>query len=91
VREVIVGEKVVIESRDYGSGVEGSFTLRDRPGEYGRQVTVHAWDRGIGAYAVYVELLETNGDEHIYNVIVDRDQFVEGLLAAFPELQRKGQ
>ena len=86
-----MGEKVVIESRDYDSGVEGSFTLREGSGKYGRQVAVHAWDRGRGDCAVYVELLELDGDKGLQNIIVDRDQFVEGLLAAFPELQRKGQ
>ena len=87
-----MGEKVVIESRDYGSGVEGEFTLRDGYGESGgRQVIVHAWDRRRGERAVYVELRELDGDENLSNIIVDRDQFVEGLLAAFPELQRKGQ
>jgi len=86
-----VGEKVVIESRDYGSDVEGSFTLRDDSREYGSQVTVHAWDRRSGDCAVYVELRELFGNEILSNVIVDRGQFVEGLLAAFPELQRKEQ
>jgi len=86
-----VGEKVVIESRDYGSGVEGSFTLREGSREYGKQVTVHAWDRRSGDCAVYVELLELSGNEIPSNIIVDRGQFVEGLLAAFPELQRKEQ
>ena len=86
-----MGEKVVIEGRDCGSGVEGSFTLRDDSREYGSQVTVHAWDRRSGDCAVYVELLELSGNEILSNIIVDRDQFVEGLLAAFPELQRKEQ
>ena len=86
-----MGEKVVIESHDYGSGVEVSFTLRDGSGEYGTQVTVQAWDRRGGDHAVYVELLELSGNENLSNIIVDRGQFVEGLLAAFPELQRKGQ
>jgi hypothetical protein len=86
-----VGEKVVIESRDCGFGVEGSFTLRYDSREDGTQVTVHAWDRRSGDYAVYVELLELSGNENLSNIIVDRGQFVEGLLAAFPELQRKEQ
>ena len=86
-----MGEKVVIESHNYGFGVEGSFTLREGSREGGRQVTVHAWDSRIGGCAVYVELLELSGNENLSNIIVDRGQFVEGLLAAFPELQRKGQ
>ena len=86
-----MGEKVVIESRNYDFGVEGSFTLREGSSEHGKQVTVHAWDRRSGDCAVYVELLELSGDEGLHNIIVNRGQFVEGLLAAFPELQRKGQ
>jgi hypothetical protein len=86
-----VGKKVVIESRNVGFGAEGEFALRYGDGECSTQVMVHALDRRSGERAVYVELREFDSGEILSNIIVDRDQFVEGLLATFPELQRKGQ
>lgn len=73
---------------------ETRFTLTDSDesglGD-GRQVHIHPWDRDEGfGRGVYVHVTNFPPDGISgYNIIVDRDKFVEGLLAVFPELTKK--
>lgn len=67
-------------------------------GEKGRRVVIHPWSpaRGLrndSSVAVTVGDLDKRGkpegDTDYYDIaIVPRDEFVEGLLAVFPELRR---
>lgn len=72
--------------------------------EYGqyRAVRVHPWSRrylnGDPDRSVYVsvgnydpdgtEQRDSNGGQSMWNIIVDREEFVLGILGAFPELKR---
>lgn len=65
-------------------------------GKFWGRVSIHPWDRtdegGGRKVAVTSGLISKtgkSGDEGYECVIVDRDKFVEGLLAVFPELVRK--
>lgn len=80
---------------------ESGFEVRD-PGEEGhRAVRVHPWIRYAGTNdedrSVFVSVGNYNPDgsedriadeEPVWNIIVDRDEFVNGLLEVFPELTR---
>jgi len=87
-----VGEKVVIENVHFTGWDEVQFVLQDEKGDLARRVFVHPWDReSPGARGkVYLGISRLDGTL-LTNIIVNRKQFVKGLLAAFPELQRKEQ
>lgn len=82
---------------------ESEFHIRDYDGlENGYQaVTVHPWHRYKGTdyehHAVFVSVGNYNSDgqedytgdgEPAWNIIVDREEFITGLLETFPELKR---
>lgn len=79
--------ELVVDSFTLEYGKEAFFTLSD---EYpADSVTIHPWTRNLGDRndnKVYVEI-----SDKINSVaaIFERDKFVEGLLAVFPELTKK--
>lgn len=62
---------------------------------YPVELRIHPWARPRGKNRinrqVFVSLTDTNPDpsaaEEFMNTIVDRDEFIDGILYAFPELQ----
>lgn len=68
-----------------GIGLRGREAQFTQPGLDEDFVVVHPWDRN-GDRSVYVEVRDSENEFH--NVIVDREEFVRGLLAVFPELAR---
>lgn len=85
-------------------GVESAVTIADYPFDDGQQqiVQFHPWDRGPNNRAVYVQVgyvtkkgyaapvkkKQEGPKEWTQAHIVDRDDFVEAILAVFPELTR---
>ena len=80
------------EVRDYHSGTQEPYTA----------VKVHPWHRRKGqaheSYQVFVSVgnylpdgteERINDEEPVWNIIVDRNEFVAGLLHAFPELRMR--
>lgn len=80
------------EVRDYHSGTQEPYTA----------VKVHTWHRRKGqaheSYQVFVSVgnylpdgteERINDEEPVWNIIVDRNEFVAGLLHAFPELRMR--
>lgn len=86
-------EETYFEAREVADPKNGSY----------RAVIVHPWHRYKGSvdesFEVFVSVGHYNEDgteqyvegqcEPVWNIIVDREEFVEGLLASFPELTRK--
>ena len=85
-----------------GSDAEREFEIRQQSDEdFWTVIRVHPWDRvwpGDEApdRSVFVSIADVRGDgspvdpeRSEFNEIVDREEFVEGLLAVFPELQRR--
>lgn len=75
---------------------EKSFTVHDDPpirfpDDPPSYVSVHPWHRREGQdtedFSVAVEVGYADGDHHI--TIVDRWEFIQGLLEVFPELEFK--
>lgn len=69
-----------------------SYDPSDEKPEYDpvETVRIHPWDRGGGQKFVYI-LLQQGAEQaegNYWNAIADREEFVAGLLAVFPELQR---
>ena len=69
-----------------------SYDPSDEKPEYDpvETVRIHPWDRGEGQKFVYILLQQgaEQTEDNYFNAIVDREEFVAGLLAVFPELQR---
>lgn len=89
--DTVRGERE-FEVREYDGGPEAPY----------QAVRVHPWHRYQGSdyesYHVFVSVGNYNVDgteqriadeEPVWNIIVDRTEFVEGLLRTFPELTRK--
>ncbi|QDK01476.1 hypothetical protein SEA_LEEROYJENKINS_80 [Microbacterium phage LeeroyJenkins] len=75
---------------------EVDFELHDSDPDDYRIVNIHPWNRGSD-HSVFVsvgtyENAERGNPEGVenndWNIIVNREDFVEGLLAVFPELKR---
>lgn len=49
----------------------------------GAELNIHPWDRGL--QEVYVQVSSAGGYD---NIIVPREEFVDAILAVFPELKR---
>lgn len=83
----------------YGSN-ESQVVIGDGDKD-GRRIVIHPWRKGVSdrnSSSVFVaagtltkkgfEKQNKDGEEDYTNAIFDRDDFVEGLLAVFPELTR---
>jgi hypothetical protein len=82
---IVERQVIAVDIDDFTTG---ELKLEDR-----RTVYIHPWDRKWNGSekrdrSVYVQI---SGGEAYENAIIDRDEFVEGLLAVFPELTRKEQ
>lgn len=69
-----------------------SYDPSDEKPEYDpvETVRIHPWDRGEDQKFVYILLQQgaEQTEDNYRNAIADREEFVAGLLAVFPELQR---
>ncbi len=86
---------IQVEEREYHRGeVEKSFKIESKFDDATEHVLIHPWVRADwtdeqGGNSVYLEVSEKDLDDGTFvNIIVNRKDFVEGLLAVFPELKR---
>lgn len=80
---------------------EMSFEITNEDEDGYQKVYIHPWHRihrGYGeSHEVYISVgvynedgdgPENLGENNMWNIIVDREDFVEGLIQTFPELKR---
>lgn len=91
---------MVLEITEYEDMKEKSFEILNHDDEGYERVYVHPWSRKYRGYPdsneVYlsVGVYTPEGDapddtkDNYWNIIVNREDFVEGLIQTFPELKR---
>lgn len=90
---------MTLELEEWGNG-ETSFVIKTEDEEGHSKVYIHPWHRYFRtrdeSHEVYISVgvYDPEGNEpegienHMWNIIVNREDFVEGLIQTFPELKR---